>query len=602
MTSRSTFTAVRLVFHAVPMCLAVMSASCAADPSVEIRSQTLSSGGVVLISIDTLRADHLGCYGYARATSPFLDGLAARGTIFENAIAQAPATLPSHMTMLTGLLPAEHDVFPPDDVLSEKIRLLPEVLAAAGVLTAGFTEGGYVSGRFGFSRGFGEFDDRSRKTNTDVEDTFGKGLDFLRSIDPAEPFFLFMHTYAVHDPYLPPPPYCARYVDPPKDLESTELAGFPATPTLESEVQSDELRKRQAEFSNRFVREVLPPDAKIPTGPVLTAINRHTVPRPSPETVEVYEGLYDGTINYVDEVLRVFFEQFEALGFNSSTTVIIVADHGEEFMEHGQLVHEQIYNECMHVPLIVVGPDVSSSNRVRNLVMVADITPTILDIFGIPPHATLSGRSLWHVIRAGGLGLEDHDAFGQSVVAPSETLYRKLDGDVFQFLLHSYSGNDWDPWISRDISFDVTGPIVEFTAMSYHRPQTIDVSIDSTPLGSITASPDWESFSFEIPSDTSKHTVTLVSRDCVSPASVTDSSDTRCLAFRLRDIRMKRAELFDLARDPASATDLSAERPLDAERMESGLQYFQRNPVSLSTSVPLDQSEEDRLRALGYLQ
>jgi len=93
-----------------------------------------------------------------------------------------------------------------------------------------------------------------------------------------------------------------------------------------------------------------------------------------------------------------------------------------------------------------------------------------------------------------------------------------------------------------------------------------------------------------------------VSRDCVSPASVTDSSDTRCLAFRLRDIRMKRAELFDLARDPASATDLSAERPLDAERMESGLQYFQRNPVSLSTSVPLDQSEEDRLRALGYLQ
>src|ERR1700688_1911402 len=108
--------------------------------------------GLVLISIDTLRADHLGCYGYPRPTSSFLDELARRATLFEEAYAPFPSTLVSHMSIFTGLYPREHGVLPPNSVLSSQVETLPEVFQRHGFRTAGFTEGGFVSGRFGFRR------------------------------------------------------------------------------------------------------------------------------------------------------------------------------------------------------------------------------------------------------------------------------------------------------------------------------------------------------------------------------------------------------------------------------------------------------------------
>src|SRR5687767_4733510 len=118
--------------------------------------------GYILISIDTLRADHLGLYGYPRPTSPFLDSLARRATVFEEAYAPFPSTLVSHMSMLTGLHPGEHGVLQPDAVLSPEVEILPEVFQRHGFRTAGFAEGGYVSGRFGFRRGFDTFVSRNR--------------------------------------------------------------------------------------------------------------------------------------------------------------------------------------------------------------------------------------------------------------------------------------------------------------------------------------------------------------------------------------------------------------------------------------------------------
>ncbi len=160
--------------------------------------------GYILISIDALRADHLGLYGYPKPTSPFLDELARRATVFDHAFAQVPSTLPSHMSMFTGLYPAEHGVFPPSAVLAPEIRTLPEILLHAGFRTAGHTEGGYVQGGYGFARGFGEWTDTPYADDTDVERTFGRGVAFLQSVQPGERFFLFLHTYTVHDPYWPP--------------------------------------------------------------------------------------------------------------------------------------------------------------------------------------------------------------------------------------------------------------------------------------------------------------------------------------------------------------------------------------------------------------
>ncbi|MGB5175506.1 MAG: sulfatase-like hydrolase/transferase, partial [Thermoanaerobaculia bacterium] len=154
--------------------------------------------GYILISIDTLRADHLGAYGYDRDTSPFLDSLAASGTLFERAVVQYPSTLTSHMSIFTGLYPQEHEVLPPSTVLSGEIETLPEIFQRHGFRTAGHTEGGFMAGGYGFARGFDEFTDTAYGSDTDVERTFRRGLDSLQSLEADEPFFLFLHTYAVH--------------------------------------------------------------------------------------------------------------------------------------------------------------------------------------------------------------------------------------------------------------------------------------------------------------------------------------------------------------------------------------------------------------------
>ncbi|MGB5400530.1 MAG: sulfatase-like hydrolase/transferase, partial [Thermoanaerobaculia bacterium] len=153
--------------------LLLLTLGCEAEPT-----KTLApTRGFILISIDTLRADHLSCYGYTRVTSPFIDTLAARGVLFENAFVQLPGTLPSHMSIFTGLYPAEHGVYPPDGVLSPEIPTLPEIFQANGFRTGGFTEGGYVDGDYGFARGFEVFSDRAGQVESDVEETFGRGLE-----------------------------------------------------------------------------------------------------------------------------------------------------------------------------------------------------------------------------------------------------------------------------------------------------------------------------------------------------------------------------------------------------------------------------------------
>src|SRR5512143_1530550 len=155
--------------------------------------------GVVLISIDALRADRLGPYGAARPTTPFLDRLARRAVVFENAFSEIPSTLPSHLSMFTGLYPSQHGVRPPSDVLAAAIPTLPELLAAAGVRTFGHSEGGYVQGGYGFARGFEEWTDTPYAADTDVERTFARGLDSLARVRPGERFFLVLHSYTVHD-------------------------------------------------------------------------------------------------------------------------------------------------------------------------------------------------------------------------------------------------------------------------------------------------------------------------------------------------------------------------------------------------------------------
>jgi arylsulfatase len=334
------------------LALVVLLLGCGGPEDLEDVPVPRATRGYIVISIDTLRADHLGSYGYGKPTSPFLDSLAKRGTLFEEAYAQFPSTLVSHMSMLTGLHPREHGVFPPNAVLSPKVELLPEVFQRHGFRTAGFTEGGFMSGRFGFRRGFDEFHARDRNRNRPLEGTFRRGVQFLEGLKKDDRFLLFLHTYAVHAPYDAPDRYRKPF-----------WSGPP------------------------------PPEAIPATGPALTRQNALGEPLPQ-LTVDWLAALYDAGIRQTDEVIQRFFADLERLGLADDVTVVITSDHGEEFQDHGRFNHTQLYREVLRVPLLVIHPDKREAIRHAGIVQLVDLAPTLYELARLQPKGKPTGTSL----------------------------------------------------------------------------------------------------------------------------------------------------------------------------------------------------------------
>jgi len=297
--------------------------------------------GVVLVSLDTLRAVSVGAYGAARPTTPSLDArMAARGTLFEHAIAPFPHTLPSHLSMFTGLYERRHGVRGLFQALDAGRRTLPEALRAAGYETAAFTEDGFLVAEAGIRRGFAVYgENRSADIHRPVgqiEDTFRRGLAWLaRHAD--EPFFLFLHTYQVHQPYTPPPRYATFFGDPTTIAEASE-------------------------------RDRL---------------------------------LYEQEVRYTDDQVAALLDGLDALGLGERALVIVTADHGEEFLEHGQRYHGyQLYDEVLRVPLLVRWPGrVPAGLRVGTPVSLVDLVPTLLELLGIPPLPDVDGVSLVPLLR-----------------------------------------------------------------------------------------------------------------------------------------------------------------------------------------------------------
>jgi arylsulfatase A-like enzyme len=546
-------------------------ASCALALGVAAacRREARPAGRFVLISLDTLRADHLGAYGYGRPTSPFLDALAGRATLFENAVVALPGTLPSHMSMFTGLYPPEHGVYP-EKSLASAIRTLPEVLHGEGFRTGGHTEGGYVAGRYGFSRGFDEWSDESPmvegpkglvKSRDAVKRTFRLGLEFLRRARRRDAFFLFLHTYSIHDPYDPPEEYRARYWSGP------------------------------------------PPDGAFPpSGADLAAYNlgqRDLVPR----AVEYYRALYDAQIRYTDDVLRDFFEGLAGLGLKDSVTVVLTSDHGEEFLEHGKLVHEQVYPECLHVPLVVLRPGQRAGRRVSALVRTIDLAPTLFELAGIPPARwpPVSGRSLVPLLR-GETGPAERDAYAEAFVTRDRAVYRQSLGRLYEYVRREARNDEDGVWVSRSTSLETFAPTLDFWAASYHERRPLLIRVDGDALRTETLDTAGRSFRVPLPPGRGKHRVELSTPGCESPARVGKSSDTRCLSFLLRGLTPSRSELYDLTADPGSTRDLSDERASLARDLASRLGALRFHLVAEPGLLPPDAQQEERLRALGYVR
>jgi arylsulfatase A-like enzyme len=472
------------------------------------------------------------------------------------------------MSIFTGLYPGEHAVYP-GAVLSPRIPTLPEILRAHGFRTGGHVEGGYVKGSYGFARGFDEWTDpepmheqhgRMVKSPEAVKRTFAAGLDFLRRVKTSESFFLFLHTYSIHDPYDPPEPYRSRFWkgQPPKDA--------------------------------------FPPD-----GLELIAFNAggRTL---APGALDYYEALYDAQISYTDDVLREFFAELEGLGMADSVTVVLTSDHGEEFAEHAKLGHEQVYHESLHVPLLVRLPGQAAGKRVSTLVQSIDIAPTLCELARIPAASRppMSGRSLVRLLhRRAGDGIED--AYAEAFVTNDRAFYRQTREGLYQFVRRELRRGEDHVWVSRSTSFDAFGSTLAFGVQSYHRPRPLDITVDGRLLRTEQMDTAERWLRVALPEGGGKRRVELATPTCDIPARLGESGDPRCLSFLLKGVTPSRAELYNLSRDAAARRDLSHERSTLAAELAARLGALRFRRVADPGRAPMDPMQERRLRALGYI-
>ena len=315
--------------------------------------------GVVLISIDTLRRDHVGLYGYPKPTTPRLDALGRQGLVCDDAVSVSSWTLPAHVSMMTSVEPAAHGAIDMKHGFNHRVPTLGTVFRRAGWLTQAITSHLYVSPEYGFDDGFDALDYAYDRKGLDVAN---HALEFLDGVGDR-PFFLFLHFYDPHWHYAPPP----------------ELV-----PIFEPEPYTGTLTGSWWQLRNRTRDQTTPADLA------------HLL------------ALYDGEIRYTDGQVARVLERLRARALDQTTLVAVTSDHGEEFLEHGHWEHQRtLYEELVRIPLLLAGPGVAPGQRVASQVSLLDLAPTLLDWAGLPPLPTQRGRSLLRP-------LEEREAYGET--------------------------------------------------------------------------------------------------------------------------------------------------------------------------------------------
>src|SRR5262245_2708066 len=325
----------------------------------------------LLVSIDTLRPDHLSCYGNPRPTSPHLDELARGGVRFTDVTAAAPWTLPSHATMLTGLYPSHHGVKSHETRLPAGIVTLAEEFQARGFETLAVVNTHNLGApQYQLDQGFGRFEyitetDQDSRNGRLINPNMGEVVistakELLAARDRARPFFLFLHFYDVHTDLTPKAEYRKEFVQPYQgklDGRTQQLSG---------------VRKRGEHLSEADVCFL--------------------------------EEMYDAEIRTFDELFGRFLDWLGEQGLREETLILVTSDHGEEFQEHGGVLHGRTqYQELLRVPLLVAGPGVPSGMVIDTPAHGVDVTPTLLGSMGLDARTPRDGLDLGVLWRGGTL-------------------------------------------------------------------------------------------------------------------------------------------------------------------------------------------------------
>jgi arylsulfatase A-like enzyme len=346
---------------------------------------------IVVIGIDTLRADHIGAYGYPRPTTPRIDTFSREATHFATAVSQSSWTLPAFASIFTGLLPSYHRAgegrFPAVSHLAPSYETLATVLQRAGYRTASFVSNIWVGAEVGMARGYDEHVDSGLATRA-VDDSVA----WLRA-HHADRFFLFVHIMEPHQPFAPAPEDAAPFID------STY------------------------------------------TGPVGTYFWGTKEPLTDADRRRIVD-LYDGDIRYTDRLTARLFDVMKELGLDGNTVVVIVSDHGEELFDHGGLPGHghTLYDELILVPLLIRFPGGRWHGRIDRPVRTMDLFPTLLDAVGLPVPTNVNGVSLMPLVR-GGEGVPGSEvALSEYVCYGDEIELKSLRTPVEKLVLSPRSG------------------------------------------------------------------------------------------------------------------------------------------------------------------
>jgi len=306
----------------------------------------------VLISIDTLRPDHLGVYGYSRPTSPNIDAFAENAVVFEDAISTAPWTLPAHASLFSGLYPEHHRLTTFERRLPLSVETIAAKLAKSGFDTRAVVNTHLLTNRFGLEYGFAKLKYVEEALVRVSPSTWVTDQAMTWIAEPREqPLFLFIHYYDVHSDYAALPRYREQFERP-----------------YEGEIDGSTLHLKEFRHGLRSI------DAR---------------------DAEHLIDLYDAGVRQTDDELQRLFAFLHERGELDTSLIILTSDHGEEFLEHGSVLHgENQHTEVLRVPLIVRYPPALPSLRVRSPVSLVDVVPTILGILGEAPMDEVDGLDL----------------------------------------------------------------------------------------------------------------------------------------------------------------------------------------------------------------
>lgn len=326
--------------------------------SVAACSRPAPPPNVVVVVVDTLRADHLGSYGNGRGLTPFLDQLATRGVRFERAYATSSWTMPSVASLFTARYPVQHGVHTMQSKLADGETTLAEALSARGWAAAGFSANLLVGAPHGFGQGFDPYtafaveEGAAKVRGGTLRSRSESWLDQRRP--GAPPVLLYYQFMEPHAPYEPPEPWRSRFVRPHAAGEVEEAA---------------------------------------------RVMEAHKIWNRPPEQIALLASLYDGEVAAADEELRLLFADLERRGVLDNAVVVITADHGEEFGDHGGLSHGfTLFEEQVRVPLLILAPGLAPA-VIAQPVSLIDVAPTVLALAGVAVPPAFEGRSLLPLMR-----------------------------------------------------------------------------------------------------------------------------------------------------------------------------------------------------------